>query len=90
MYCESIWDREDMLVPADRLVDVPGGEPMHVMRGPLLVLLALAAALCVFAIDYLSRLDSAIAVLAKFRFFAAALTYGYGSERFASAIARSS
>ncbi len=30
---------------------------------PLLVLLALAVALCVFAIDYLSRLDGAIAVL---------------------------
>jgi PAS domain S-box-containing protein len=52
-----------MLVPADRLVDTAGGEPMPVMRGPLLVLLALAAALCVFAIDYLSRLDGAIAVL---------------------------
>ena len=50
-------------MPTDRLIDMRGGEPVSMTHRPLLVPLALTVAVCVFAIDYLSRLDGAIAVL---------------------------
>jgi PAS domain S-box-containing protein len=50
-------------VPPNGLVDLAGGEPEPMTPRPLLVLLAVAVAVCVFAIDYFSRLDGAIAVL---------------------------